>query len=108
MTMVTLAQLNETPKQREWSGMTLERFYAVGKNGHARSGAKFHLVIGELVIADTDPRPGRYKVGATFSAYSPCNGNGQQVSQPLRGGGLDTSDVTCEKCLKVLAQMVVR
>lgn len=98
-TRPTLAELNTSPRTRTWSTYVLESFRAVGQVGHMRTGTKRHLLSCERVIGyvgDWKPARNQYKIGDTFSAHASCNGNGQNIARPING--LDTSDITCEKC----------
>ncbi len=103
--MRTLAEMNANPRRHGWpfgrpaaEQYTMRTEYAVGLVGHARSGDKRHLIIAEYVEAiPTSPSEhNRMQVGGLFSAHSPCNGNGQRISTPIKG--LDTDAITCKKC----------
>jgi hypothetical protein len=70
---------------------------------HRSSGEKRHLVTFSRIVGKLgEHKPGTYRVGAFFSQTSRCNANGQHTTHVV--AGLDTKDITCEKCLKRLGQ----
>lgn len=108
MNATTLADLNANAGTREnFMGYTLEFRWAVGRNGKSyrgQTGTKLHLLRTEVVVAEKGEHvPGTYVVGATFSVGGACGSNGQHTGVVVKGK--DLADVTCEKCLKVLARM---
>jgi hypothetical protein len=114
--MTTLTDLNSNPHvshhqfaawlpARGAVDYTLEQRYAVGSQSKRWSNSpKTHLLITQRVTAAdwTDGPVDRrsYKVGDTFSAYTPCNSNGQHTGTVF--AKLDTDAITCTKCLKYL------
>lgn len=98
-----LAELNASPRRREWAGLILERRYAVARGG-MKAGDKVHLLATEVVIEDTLPVAqrgrNRVKVGQIHSAKRDCNSNGQVTGRPVEGW--DTDRITCASCLRGL------
>lgn len=108
--MKSLAEMNANPTRSTWSNYTLERTYAVGGMGRSfsatHSGAKFHLITVDTVVARDEqaiaahvaafPKSNPMRVGATFSARAACNGNGQNTGIIARG--YDTDSITCKHC----------
>lgn len=90
--------------QRNWHDIyILEDRVAAGKVGPTwKQGGKVHLVRYEVVVAHgpNAPKSQAYKVGSTFSAYSPCNSNGQHIARPEPTWSLDL--VSCINCRKAI------
>lgn len=82
---------------RERNNYTLESRRVIGLNGRKRSGTKLHVILIDKVIEDRDPKPGTFKLGDTFSAWSICGGNfGQHGAKEIKGATLE--QVTCLNC----------
>ncbi len=91
--MKTLAQLNERPRRREWSGYVLELTHAVG--GHAgtskRTGTKVHLLRIETVVATSVGS--KMKIGDVLYIEPVCSA----AKHASVFEGFDTNKINCGK-----------
>lgn len=110
---------------REWGNYILESVDMIGYNGRKCYGTHTHVVAAEFIVGIIDEAAelalphatlgkrylllrddpfNRMQMEAvnrqvTFRAGSPCNSNGQHVSQPTNPLNSDTAHlVTCKKC----------
>lgn len=95
---------------REWSKYTLRHEYAVGTNGtsyRGTTGAKLHLLMVDRVVADREPKAGTFKVGDAASIRGLCTSSGRHSGQFVGTivAGRDVKDITCDKCLKIVARL---
>jgi hypothetical protein len=98
-----LAAAVPAPRPNQF-GYLLEKRKMAGKVGPRwQQGGKIHLVFCEFIVGYGEGythKPGTMKKGDCFSAYTPCNSNGQHIARGVEGWSLDMVD--CAKCLKSL------
>jgi hypothetical protein len=102
----TLAELNATPHVSTWQDtFVLEHGWRVGSQSRRWSGSpKTHLLrVSKVTATGPNWKPGSYRVGSYFSVAAVCNSNGQHTGTVYERD--DTDAITCEKCLKRLAEM---
>jgi len=100
----SLAELNTRSHVSERSPFTLEHGWRVGSQSRRWSGSpKTHLLrVSKVLATDSTWKPGEYRVGSYFAVHALCNSNGQHTGTVYERS--DTDDITCEKCLKRLAE----